>query len=325
MSITDVVTRAKAGQFFRPRRLGHANLYVLDYLDALKFYTEVAGFREAYVQPNNLASFVSNGNTYHDVGLIDVRSRHNHEHSPAGLNHFAFEMENEAELVEGYRRAVAAGVEFESVQDHDVAHSLYMFDPDGNRVEVYADVIEDWRSNRHGIINKEKPKWIPGVTSPALTDRNYPQDPELHRSADAIFQSKKVTHVGLVAKDYPAMFGYYTGFVGLSPLVGNENSAFAVLKGTNSAGDVTLYRHRPGRVPGLHHVGCMVWDEAALDRALVAAKTAGIEVVGRIDHPIRRTVTIKDPNGVRLRFYVDRNWSAEAIAGISEEVALELL
>ena len=325
MSKLETLASTTKDQFFRPRRLGHANLYVKDYLDSLKFYTEVAGFREAYVQPNNRASFVSNGNTYHDFGLIDVLSRHNHEKSPPGLNHFAFEMENEAELVAGYNRAVAAGIEFESVQDHDVAHSLYMFDPDGNRVEIYADVIEDWRSNRHGIINKEKPKWVPGVTSEPSTDRNYPKDPALNIVTDAVFHARKVTHVALVAKDYPAMFRYYTGLVGLSPWIGSERSAYAILRGANSAGDVTLYRGRSGETTGLHHVGCLAASEAALDRALAALPKAGIALVGQIDHPARRTVTIRDPNGVRLQFYVDRDWSLDRIAELDEGDARELL
>jgi hypothetical protein len=36
-----------------------------------------------------------------------TKSRHNHDHRAAGLNHLAFELETEADLVAGYRRAVA--------------------------------------------------------------------------------------------------------------------------------------------------------------------------------------------------------------------------
>jgi catechol 2,3-dioxygenase len=121
------------------------------------------------------------------------------------------------------------------------------------------------------------------------------------------------------------MFGYYTGFVGLTPMVGDATSAFAVLKGTNSTGDITIYRQRAGIKPGLHHVGFVVWDEADLECALVGLKQAGIKIVGEIDHPIRRAISILDPNGIRLQFYIDRAWSPENIAGIGEEVALELL
>jgi catechol-2,3-dioxygenase len=69
--------QAKAGGFFRPRRLGHANLFVSDYERASQFYQSVVGFEEVYRQPDNRASFLSNGNTYHDLGLTDV-------HTPGG-------------------------------------------------------------------------------------------------------------------------------------------------------------------------------------------------------------------------------------------------
>ena len=300
-------------------------MFVRDYLAAQKFYYEVAGFHEAYRQPDNLASFVSNGNSYHDLTLVDLRSHYNKQgpDRPVGLNHIAFELETEVDLVAGYGRAVAAGMTFHCA-DHDVAHSLYTEDPEGNGVEFYADVMKDWRSNRHGVIIKQKPKYVPGVNSPANTERNYPVDPEILVVKDAMFRSKKCSHVGLIAADFPAMFRYYRDIAGLTPLCGTENSAFAILRGTHSEGDVTLLRKRPGLAPGLHHVGLMVWDESDLDRGAAAAAAAGI-AVEQIDHPARRVVAITDPSGIRLQFFVNRDWRPEVIATVDAETALSLL
>jgi catechol 2,3-dioxygenase-like lactoylglutathione lyase family enzyme len=60
--MTDATTLVKdqAADFFRPRRLGHANLFVSDYVEAQKFYYSVAGIHEAYRQPDNMASFMAN-------------------------------------------------------------------------------------------------------------------------------------------------------------------------------------------------------------------------------------------------------------------------
>src|SRR5262249_51189683 len=151
------------------------------------------------------------------IGLTDRHSKYAAKDQPPGLFHTAFEMENEAELVEGFRRAEAAGEKFPRARDHDVAHSLYRNDPDGNMTEIYADVIREWRANRHGIIIKAKPEWIPGVTNVPSTERNYPVDPEIQIVKEAVFHPKKVTHVGLVAQDYEAMFRFYTHVVGLTP------------------------------------------------------------------------------------------------------------
>lgn len=129
--------------FFRPRRLGHANVFVSDYEKAFDFYHSIVGYEEVYRQPDNRASFISNGNTYHDMALTDVRSKFAPAGQKPGLFHLALELENEVDLVQGYNEAVAAGVKFLFTADHDVAHSLYKEDPDGNGVEVYADVIED--------------------------------------------------------------------------------------------------------------------------------------------------------------------------------------
>ena len=186
--------------YFKPRRLGHANLFVSDYEKATKFYKSVVGFEEVYRQPDNHASFLSNGNTYHDLALTDIRSKYSAKDQKPGIWHLAFELETEADMVDGYNRAKADGVEFSFVMDHDVARSLYQHDPDGNMVEIYADVEKDWRAMRQGTIIREKPKWVPGVTSKPLADKLYPQSPDLVRIKDLVFHPKKVTHVALVAE-----------------------------------------------------------------------------------------------------------------------------
>lgn len=95
------------------------------------------------------------------------------------LNHLAFEVETEQDLVIGYRHALEAGVVFVMTADHDVAHSLYQKDPDGNELEIYADMVVDWRAERSGVIIKKKPKWVPGETNVPLTRRLYPVEPEI--------------------------------------------------------------------------------------------------------------------------------------------------
>ena len=104
---------------FGPRRLGHVNLFVEDLERSLQFYEGVCGIEEVAREPGIGAGFLSNGNTHHDVGLIEVsegtavRGRGGHLQIPAdrgkraGLNHLGWELENEAELVAAYRRAQA--------------------------------------------------------------------------------------------------------------------------------------------------------------------------------------------------------------------------
>jgi catechol 2,3-dioxygenase len=318
--------KGKAGHdFFRPRRLGHANLFVSDYERAADFYRDVVGFEEVYRQPDNQASFLSNGNTYHDLALTDVHSKYAAKDQKPGLWHLAFELETELALVDGYDRAKKAGVEFAFVMDHDVARSVYKNDPDGNMVEMYADVEADWRALRQGIIIKEKPKWIPGVTSVPHAEKNYPSNPELVVVESAIFHPKKVTHVALVADNFEAMFDYYVDIVGLAALTGSPNSASAVLRGTESGGDVTLYRKSADLLPGLHHVGFEARDEADLRRSIAALPGSGVAIEREVDHPARHSIMIKDPDGLRLQFFVNREWAPAVIAKADRDETLYLL
>ena len=199
----DASTTEKTQRYFSPRRLGHANLWVSDYERAYDYYRNVIGFEHAYIQPDNQASFVSNGNTYHDYGLIDIHGRYAKPGQNPGLNHFAFELRNELELAEGYRRAKAAGVQFSSLQDHDVAHAAYQLDPDGNQVEVYADVVADWRAARSGVIIKFE--W-----HGSEADRCWRMKTLQLRLSKRIIRSTNLGHAYsfLRRADQPAVYGF---------------------------------------------------------------------------------------------------------------------
>jgi hypothetical protein len=56
-----------------------------------------------------------------------------------GLNHLAWEMASERELVEAYKRTQPLFDADLWTADHIVAHSMYVPDPDGNLHELYAD------------------------------------------------------------------------------------------------------------------------------------------------------------------------------------------
>src|SRR5690242_19116707 len=167
------------GSYFAPRRLGHANLFISDIGRSMDFYKTVVGLEEVYFRPPVMAGFLSNGNTHHDVGLVDF-------HGPAGwrkecgLNHLGIELETEVDLLDGYRRALADEFKFQRTADHDIAHSVYCLDPDGNQIEIYADVTKNWRTQRTGIVMAPTIKWAPGVTPP-LSEPQYVANPEIRR------------------------------------------------------------------------------------------------------------------------------------------------
>lgn len=321
----DVAERPGPGSYFRTRRIGHANMWVSDYAGMYEFYNKVLGFNKSYIQPDNKASFVSNGNSHHDFGMVDVQSHYARPGQKVGLNHLGFELRNEVELVEGYRRAVADGTQFTDTADHDVAHSLYIKDPDGNEIELYADVVPDWRVVRSGTVIKAKPKYVPGVSSKPLADEFFVRNPTYLTVEGAVFHPLRTTHASLVARDFEAMFDFYTRFVGLRPFVGSRHAAYAILAGSHSSGDVVLHRPQGGASSGLHHVGVVVRDERDLDEAERALPGLGVKIDSKVRHPARRALTLVDPDGLRVQMYVDRDWRPEVVTGLALDIALRLL
>ena len=311
-----------ARTFFRPRRLGHVNLVVGDVDRSMEFYMQIVGLEESYKRPLVKAGFLGNGNTHHDIGLVESDGPLG-QGRPAGLNHTAFELETEVDLVADYNRAISSGVEFDRTSDHDIAHSVYGRDPDGYQYEVYADVIHDWRQARHGVVTKPSPNWTPGSTPPN-EKANYHPEPEIRRVEDAIFHPRRTTHAVLVLENFERGFEAYRTVVGLSPIIGDANSIFAVLSGTCGERNLGLFRARGGRPPGLNHVGLRIWDEADFDVSLKRLADADHEIEAEFDHPSRRGVFIKDPDGIRLQLYVDRDPSVEVLRQCDEETALVL-
>src|SRR5262249_43647217 len=149
---------------FKPRRLGHVNLSVRDLERSVEVYTQVFGIEEVRREPGIKAGFLSNGNTHHDVALIEVGILA----TQAGLNHLGWELENEVQLVEAYQRAQRAGLKIDFTANHQISHSVYLSDPEGNGHEFYADAMKDWRTlmrpDRFDMITSA---WTPGEPPPA--------------------------------------------------------------------------------------------------------------------------------------------------------------
>jgi catechol 2,3-dioxygenase len=76
------------------------------------------------------------------VALMVLRERQDAEQEPpslAGLYHTAFLVPSRADLGVWLRRAIDAKLPFDGAADHLVSESLYLSDPEGNGIEIYAD------------------------------------------------------------------------------------------------------------------------------------------------------------------------------------------
>jgi catechol 2,3-dioxygenase len=297
----------------KPRRLGHANLFVSDLERSISFYNETCGLELVRREPGIGAGFLSAGTTHHDVGLMQVSKQQRvglgghvqvaqGRGSQAGLNHFGWEMENEAELVAAYKRAVAAGFTTLRAANHQISHSVYMVDPDGNHNEFYADALKDWRS----IFNPHEESLVTGDWDPLSglpsEERNYATAPEIRRVPGAIFHPIRITHAILIARDFPKMREFYENVAGLRP-VDEEKGRFITLRATTGEFDLALVAERPGLKPGLFLMSYQLTAEDDLAACQKALTAANVLIKSVIDLPTKRGIVISDPDGMSVEFY----------------------
>jgi catechol 2,3-dioxygenase len=125
-----------------------------------------------------------------------------------------------------------------------------------------------------------------------------------------------------VLEHYREAFDYYTKIVGLEALLGNAESPFAILGGTCGERNLSLFRATANRPPCLHHVGIEALDDASLDASVRDMRARGLEPVAEVDHFTRRSVFVRDPDGILLQFFIDRGTPLSAWSDLPEDLAL---
>jgi len=302
---------------FAPRRLGHVNLWVSDLERAVSFYESICGLELVRRERDLLIAFHSNGNTHHDIGIIEVskgRDRYGRDGMlqipktrglAPGLNHFGWEMDTEKDLVEAYQRAQAGGDCVERTVDHLISHSVYVNDPDGNGHEFYADEMHDWRT----IYNLDQEdevtgEWDPLATAPK-TVPFYNTDPEIRRVDRAPVHPSRLTGVRLGTRRLEPMLHFFTNVAGLTPRPMANDSDQIRLAGTMGRIDLTLVPVAAGEAQGLQAFRLHLNEDVDMAAVAAALRAKGIdaslrppEVPGEFEE-----LAIRDPDGFVIEFH----------------------
>ncbi|CAN5263741.1 catechol 2,3-dioxygenase [soil metagenome] len=126
-------------------RLGHVSLQISDMERSLAWYHDVLGLR-VLNRDGALATLGTHGSDtplleLHQIAGTQALARH----AKLGLYHFAILLPTRAALGSFVQHLAAIGVEA-GAADHLVSEALYLRDPDGLGIEVYADRPRDsWR------------------------------------------------------------------------------------------------------------------------------------------------------------------------------------
>lgn len=121
-------------------RVSHVVLNVKHPQASARWYSEALGMELMNYSREMEMAFLSFGTLDHDIALI--KAPEGVETGSPGLSHTALAIEGGAdELKEIYQRVRATGARIEMTADHGLSKSFYFLDPDGNRLEVFYQVL----------------------------------------------------------------------------------------------------------------------------------------------------------------------------------------
>ena len=216
-----------------PMRVGMVTLRVRNLDPVADFYRDVLGL--TVMERSATGAQLGSG----DVPLLALEAHPqaaNESRNAAGLFHTAFLMPTRKDLARWLVHVAINRVPLSGFADHLVSESVYLDDPEGNGIEVYADRDPSlWQWSAGSVAMATDQLDIDGLLTLADTrTSDYAKAPD----------GLRVGHVHLRVGDLGQAESFYHGSVGLDPTRRRSGAAFL----------------SSGRYH--HHLGINVWQSA---------------------------------------------------------------
>ena len=156
---------------FRITRVGHLVLTVKDVDRSRRFFEDVLRLPVVAQNERGMVFFSTDAKyNHHMLALMPAPEDATNGPTPdqIGMHHVSFELGSFAELQDAWQRFKENDVRIDHTVYHGITKSIYFYDPDGNRLEVYCNVPpEEYRKSvsqpysRYGAIEDELEGTVP--------------------------------------------------------------------------------------------------------------------------------------------------------------------
>ncbi|WP_142996777.1 VOC family protein [Alteribacter keqinensis] len=218
-------------------RLGSVDLNVKDLDRAREFYERVIGLKVLDIKEDSL-TFGADGGT----PLVTVHTNENVANRPArttGLFHLAVLLPDRKKLAHTLKHLLASGYPLHGASDHQFSEAIYLADPDGNGIEIYADTDpKTWKQEENG--------WYVGGTHPLDVEgllKEAPADGWTGMSAEV-----KIGHLHLQVADIQEVEAFYVDILGFDIVTKDPRMLFVSKDGYH------------------HHIGLNTWTGTNLPK-----------------------------------------------------------
>ena len=224
-----------------PIHVGSVSLWARDMENLARFYQVVLGLDLLGTTAQQIDLGVG------QTKLLTLVSRPDATPAPpsqAGLYHTAFLMPSRTDLARWLVHAAALRVQLSGFADHLVSEAVYLNDPEGNGIEVYADRPSgEWKWDADQVVMGTEELDIDGLLFLVPTDRD---------TYSAVPSGMRIGHIHLRGGSVQDARTFYSDVLGLDVVRGSDNAVFMSSGGYH------------------HHLAVNIWESAG----------AGIRPVG---------------------------------------------
>lgn len=273
-----------------PLRIGAAALKVRDLERMTSYYRDVIGLSVLARGATSVALGTGEG------ALLTLEPRPGAALEPpttAGLFHIAFLMPDRRDLARWLVHVARNRTPLTGFADHSVSEAVYLNDPEGNGIEVYADrAAERWRWEGGRVVMGTRQLDVDDILS--LTDTRAS---DYAKAPDGL----RIGHVHLRVGDVDAGDTFYKDLLGLAPTSRRDTASFLSSGGYH------------------HHLALNSWNSAGAGRRdeastglawfslmtqkpeLMAAQAERLAGAGIATTPLAGGFESLDPWGTRVR------------------------
>ena len=267
--------------------VGAVHLTVADLKRSLAYYRSEIGL-EVLGRENGRASLGAAGGSELLVLVEEPGARPAHGYT--GLFHFALLVPERADLARWLAHAGRDGVELTGLSDHDVSEALYLRDPDGHGIEIYADRPREVWAGEVGTRLTTRPLDVPNLFGELEDPATAP--------FDGLPPGTRMGHVHLKVASIPEAVAFYRDVLGfeLTARLGDQAAFLAAggyhhHLGANTWESAGATPSPPGTA-ALRHATIVLPDEAERDRVVERLTESGRPPTSDGSNP-----RVADPSG----------------------------
>ncbi len=268
-------------------RIGGVSLLVNDLDREIEFYRR--NLRLALIDRTGSAASLGAG----QAPLLSLEETRGRRATATGLYHFALLLPSRAELARALKRAVETETRIQGFADHLVSEAVYLYDPEGNEVELYRDRPRaDWFDAEGRLRMATDPLDVEGLLA---------ELPERGATGEEIDPASRIGHVHLNVAGVESSTDFYTRVLGFGltmlfgPAAGFVSAGgYHHHIGYNTWRGAGLPPARPG-APGLKHFSIAIPGLPEMERLLARMQGAG--------YPFERrgeSLAVRDPSGIAM-------------------------